>query len=103
MTSSRLLPVLALTGLLAGGLSATARADDTTPAQAADLQAQLRSWFASLAGPAAEYNGKFMVNQMVLRGSSSFTVDGHSRPSYRNFFPAQARWQMTGLRLAKDL
>jgi hypothetical protein len=54
MSPSRLLPVLALTGLLAGGLPATARADDTTPAQAADLQAQLRSWFASLAGPAAD-------------------------------------------------
>jgi len=54
MSSSRLLPVLALTGLLAGGLPATARADDTTPAQAADLQAQLRAWFASLAGPAAD-------------------------------------------------
>ena len=54
MSPSRLLPVLALTGLLAGGLSATARADDTTPAQAADLQAQLRSWLASLAGPAID-------------------------------------------------
>lgn len=53
-------------------------------------------------GMAGEYNGKFMVNQFVLRGSSAFTSPGHSRPSYRNFFPTHARWQMTGLRLARD-
>jgi ergothioneine biosynthesis protein EgtB len=53
------------------------------------------------AGAVGEYNGKFMVNQTVLRGSSAFTPDGHARISYRNFFPASACWQMTGIRLAR--
>jgi ergothioneine biosynthesis protein EgtB len=59
--------------------------------------------FQPLAGSMGEYNGKFMCNQMSLRGSSCLTPANHARPTYRNFFYPHDRWPVTGLRLAEDV
>jgi len=59
--------------------------------------------FQPLTGAASEYNGKFMVGQLVLRGGSIATPAGHARATYRNFFAPAARWQFSGIRLAQDI
>ena len=58
--------------------------------------------FHASSGAVGEYNGKFMVGQMSLRGGSSITPPGHTRATYRNFFPPSARWMFSGVRLARD-
>ncbi|RZA26692.1 MAG: ergothioneine biosynthesis protein EgtB [Proteobacteria bacterium] len=90
----------------------SANQSDLHPTNANQAEGQVWCWtqsaysaypgYQEFAGPVREYNGKFMCNQFVLRGSCAVTPKGHSRATYRNFFLPEQRWMFSGLRLAKD-
>jgi len=85
----------------------------TPPSTLTDVDNEVWQWTASAylpyprfkpaAGAVGEYNGKFMSGQMTLRGGARITSPGHTRPTYRNFFPPASRWMYGGLRLAQDI